>query len=189
MPPRHAYWTIIIDNAPTAFRAREREDLLPTLNQLRRTNKDVLLKWFGRGKLWDTPEAAQTAGHEPTGTREKRGRDWRPGGAHKDPRDRFKKGGKRRDDRPKTQTTSEKGPDTPRGTLPTGAQPWRDKPRGTPPAGAPPWRGRPDTRHDGGGAPPRHHAPLPDATSDPRHAQPKKLEEPRTKKPNSPGRR
>ena len=67
MPPRHAYWTILIDNAPTAFRAREREDLLPTLNQLRRTNKDVLLKWFGRGKLWDTPEAAQTAGREPTG--------------------------------------------------------------------------------------------------------------------------
>jgi hypothetical protein len=93
MPPRHAYWTILIDNAPTAFRAREREDLVPTLNQLKRTNKDVLLKWFGRGKLWDTPEAAETAGREP-GEDEKRGRDWRPGGTHKDPRDRFKKGGR-----------------------------------------------------------------------------------------------
>ena len=34
MPPRYAYWTILIDDKPTAFRAREQEELLPTLNQL-----------------------------------------------------------------------------------------------------------------------------------------------------------
>jgi hypothetical protein len=38
----------LIDNKPTAFRAGE-EDLLPTLAQLRRTNAEVVLKWFARG--------------------------------------------------------------------------------------------------------------------------------------------
>jgi hypothetical protein len=93
MPPRYAYWTILIDNRPTAFRAREKEEMLPTFHQLRRTNRDVVLKWFARGRLWETPEAAQAAGRETSASRETRGRDWRPGGAHKDPRDRFKKGG------------------------------------------------------------------------------------------------
>jgi hypothetical protein len=86
MPPRFAYWTILIDNKPTAFRAREQEELLPTLQQLRRTNKDVVLKWFARERLWDTPEAAQAARQAAAPAREKRGHDWRPGGAHKDPR-------------------------------------------------------------------------------------------------------
>ena len=62
MPPRYAYWTILIDNKPTAFRAREKEEMLPTFHQLRRTNRDVVLKWFARGRLWETPEAAQAAG-------------------------------------------------------------------------------------------------------------------------------
>jgi hypothetical protein len=91
MPPRYAYWTILIDNKPTAFRAREREELSPTVHQLRRTNKDVVLKWFARGRLWETPEAAEAASRQPAAPREKRGRDWRPGGAHQDPRDRFRK--------------------------------------------------------------------------------------------------
>jgi hypothetical protein len=200
MPPRHAYWTILIDNAPTAFRAREKEDLLPTLNQLRRTNKDVLLKWFGRGKLWDTPEAAQTAGRTPTGPDEKRGRDWRPGGTHKDPRDRFKKGGKRRHDALKIRTTAGQERDKPRGAPPAGAQPWRDKPRGAPPAGAQswrdkprgappagaqswrdntqPWRNRPDPRTAGGAGQTRHQASRPrDAAPD--RPDPKQGVEPR----------
>jgi hypothetical protein len=91
MPPRYAYWTILIDNKPTAFRTREKEEMLPTFHQLRRTNKDVVLKWFARGRLWETPEAAQAAARETVAAREQRGRDWRPGGAHQDPRDRFKK--------------------------------------------------------------------------------------------------
>jgi hypothetical protein len=218
MPPRYAYWTILIDNAPTAFRAREKEDLLPTLSQLRRTNKDVVLKWFGRGKLWDSPEAAQAADRAPAGAYEKRGRDWRPGGTHKDPRERFKKGGKRRDDRTKPDATARNRPPQPRGTPPAGGQPWRDKPRDTPPAGAQPWRdkprgtspagaqpwrnkpratpsgeeqswrGRPDTRHGSGGA--RHHKgpPLRDAGSAP-PAHPPKLENRRPRNPGPRGRR
>ena len=33
---RGAFWTIIVDDQPTAFRAPVREDLLPTLKQLQR---------------------------------------------------------------------------------------------------------------------------------------------------------
>ena len=87
MPPRYAYWTILIDNTPTAFRAREREELLPTLQQLRRTNKDVVMKWFARGRLWETPEEAHAAGRMAKAAGEKRRRDWRPGGQHKNPRE------------------------------------------------------------------------------------------------------
>ena len=90
MPPRYVYWTILIDHKPTAFRARERDELLPTLQQLRRTNTDVVLKWFARGRLWETREEEQNGWRRPP-VEEKRGRDWRPGGAHKDPRERFKK--------------------------------------------------------------------------------------------------
>ncbi|MGC4082442.1 MAG: hypothetical protein QM736_10135 [Vicinamibacterales bacterium] len=90
MPPRYAYWTILIDGTATAFRAKEREELLPTLNQLRRKNDDVALRYFARGKLWDSPEQAEWAGR--TAPRDdSRGRDWRPGGEHKDPRARFDK--------------------------------------------------------------------------------------------------
>src|SRR4051812_43608371 len=91
MPPRYVYWTILIDNKPTAFRAREKEDLLPTLAQLRRTNSEVVLKWFARGRIWDSPEAEQEAQKRPPVSGDKRGQDWRPGGMHKDPRDRFRK--------------------------------------------------------------------------------------------------
>src|SRR2546425_1083397 len=96
MPPRFAYWTILIDGKPTAFRARDHEELLPTLNQLKRTNKDVLLQWFARGKLWESPDAeraawrARDASAAPRGKGDVRGRDWRPGGEHKDPRQHFR---------------------------------------------------------------------------------------------------
>ncbi len=97
MPPRFAYWTILIDGAPTAFRARERDDLVPTFTQLKRTNDDVAMKWFAHGRLWDSPEAQRAhADRPPRKPAEKRGRDWRPGGQHRDPRARFKRK-KRRD--------------------------------------------------------------------------------------------
>lgn len=97
VPPRYVYWTILIDQQPTAFRARSQEDLLPTLHQLRRTNSDVVMKWFARGRLWESPEAERAAQQKPKFT-EKRGQDWRPGGVHKDPRARFDK--RKRADRP-----------------------------------------------------------------------------------------
>ena len=90
MPPRYAFWTILIDQKPTAFRAREQAELLPTLAQLRRTNRDVIVKWFARGRLWDSPEQERDAQRKPPPV-ERRTREWRPGGAHKDPRARFQK--------------------------------------------------------------------------------------------------
>ena len=125
MPPRFAYWTILIDNAPTAFRAREREELLPTLHQLQRKNADVVLKWFARGRLWESPEAERAAQYAPVPTRERRGADWRPGGAHKDPRDRFKKKG--RDE--KKRTWADSGSTRPPGAP---ARPLRTAPRSAP---------------------------------------------------------
>ncbi len=110
MPPRHTYWTILVGSSPTAFRAAERADLVPTFERLRSKHPEVVLKWFARGKLWDSQEAQNDAeGAERSATREGPPRDgaWRPGGTHRDPRDRFKKkpkdadgrGRDRRDDR------------------------------------------------------------------------------------------
>jgi hypothetical protein len=91
MPPRFAYWTILIDDAPTAFRARDAAELVPTLTQLKRTNANVVMKWFSGGRLWASPDAAREARRRPRPAREKRGATWRPGGAHRDPRERFRK--------------------------------------------------------------------------------------------------
>src|ERR671918_2229999 len=87
MPPRFAYWTIILEGKPTAFRAQQREDLLPTFKQLQNKHPDVVMKWFARGRLWESPEEAQA---EQRRAGERRGSDWRPGGEHRDPRARFK---------------------------------------------------------------------------------------------------
>src|SRR5262245_8754973 len=101
MPPRYAYWTILIDGQATAFRARERDELLPTFNQLARKNKDIVMRYFARGRLWDSPEQAQWASQnrKPLQPAERRGRDWRPGGQHQDPRARF---GKSKSGKPKS---------------------------------------------------------------------------------------
>ena len=56
MPPRFAYWTIILDGTPTSFRTKEREEILPLFNQLKAKNPTALLKWFSGGTLWDSPE-------------------------------------------------------------------------------------------------------------------------------------
>jgi hypothetical protein len=96
VPPRFSYWTILIDGQPTAFRAAKQEELLPTLTQLRRTNPVVEMRWFSRGKLWDSPEQARWATQNRPKVKEKRPRDWRPGGTHQDPRARFEKRAKDR---------------------------------------------------------------------------------------------
>jgi hypothetical protein len=162
MPPRYAYWTILIDGQPTAFRAREREELQPTLVQLQRKSANVTMRWFARGKLWDSREAEQAdfqeqrrAATEPRDRRdrppaaERRGNDWRPGGTHKDPRDRFKK--KNRPER----AWSEKDPATQRDRDKPGyaaKKPWADKPRGDRP-----WRDKPG----GAGKPNESRRPVP----------------------------
>jgi 23S rRNA pseudouridine2605 synthase len=149
MPPRFAYWTILIDNTPTAFRARDREELLPTFAQLKRKSEDVVIKWFAQGRLWDSPEAQRAVGRKPAYTGEKRGNDWRPGGTHKDPRDRFKK-----KNRPERAWSEGDGapPRSPRSDSAAGSRPWRDKPAG-PARGDRPWSGKP------AGAPARNDRP------------------------------
>jgi hypothetical protein len=87
MPPRYSYWTILAGGLPTAFRAAERDELLPTFHRIRHKHPDAELKWFARGRLWDSPEAAQDDQHR---ERERRDRNWRPGGEHRDPRQTFK---------------------------------------------------------------------------------------------------
>ena len=89
MPPRHAYWTIVIDDLPTAFRSGSRDELRPTFERLRSRHPSAVMRWFARGRLWDSPEAARQprAGQKPAA----RPREWRPGGEHRDPRDRFRK--------------------------------------------------------------------------------------------------
>ena len=94
MPPRYSYWTILAGGLPTAFRAAEREELLPTFQRLREKHPDAEMKWFAKGKLWDSPQDARRAddhsGSRPGAERgERRGRDWRPGGSHRDPRQPF----------------------------------------------------------------------------------------------------
>jgi 23S rRNA pseudouridine2605 synthase len=90
MPPRHAYWTIILEGKPTAFRAHTEEELLPTLKQLQARHPDTVLRWFSRGRLWHSKEEEQLAQAARKVARENRGREWRPGGTHRDPRERFK---------------------------------------------------------------------------------------------------
>lgn len=87
MPPRYSYWTILAGGLPTAFRAADREDLLPTFRRVKSTQPDAELKWFARGRLWASPEEAAAAAAP---TSPARGRDWRPGGLHKDPRQPYK---------------------------------------------------------------------------------------------------
>ena len=90
MPGRHAYWVIVTGSDATAFRARQPEDLLPTLKQLQRTQPDAVLKWFERSRLWNSPEEAHAATRIRRRPSPQRTRDWRPGGSHADPRARFK---------------------------------------------------------------------------------------------------
>jgi len=89
MPPRYAYWTIILEGKPTAFRAHSREELQPSFAQLQARHADIAMMWFARGRLWTSPEEERAASRRPRGG-EKRGSSWRPGGSHEDPRERFK---------------------------------------------------------------------------------------------------
>jgi hypothetical protein len=97
MPPRFTYWTIILDGQPTAFRSAEREQLLPTLKQLQTKNPDAVLRWFAHGRVWESPDEVRQlrerkrAEARDAALKEPRGRGWRPGGDHKDPREKFKR--------------------------------------------------------------------------------------------------
>jgi hypothetical protein len=98
MPPRYAYWTIIAGGLPTAFRMTEREELLPTFRRIKQRHPDAEMKYFARGRLWGSPvearvesERLQAEANARRGMRApSRGRAWRPGGEHQDPRQKFK---------------------------------------------------------------------------------------------------
>src|SRR5262245_19661871 len=144
MPPRYAYWTIIAGGLPTAFRAAEREELLPTFKRIQEKHPDAQMKYFARGKLWESREAAQAKAPTPESHRasEQRGRDWRPGGDHRDPRQGFIDAKKERNverrkdrfarkNRPDTeQARRERPPGPPRGS-------WQDRPPRETPYGDP----------------------------------------------------
>jgi hypothetical protein len=61
VPPRYAYWTIIVDNQPTAFRSGSVEEIMPTFNRLKAKQPSAILKWFQNGKLWDSRLDAREA--------------------------------------------------------------------------------------------------------------------------------
>lgn len=89
MPPRFAYWTILAGGLPTAFRAAERDDLLPTFRRIQEKHPDAEMKWFARGRLWASPEEARDYAKRPR-THGHRDRSWRPGGDHRDRREPHK---------------------------------------------------------------------------------------------------
>ncbi len=101
MPPRYAYWTILVDGGPTAFRAAEPDELLPTLKRLQVKQPGATMKWFEKGKLWESREEAKdqlSAGYTvapdgalvpPAEGAERRTKSWRPGGEHRDPREKY----------------------------------------------------------------------------------------------------
>jgi hypothetical protein len=86
MPPRHAYWTILVDEQPTAFRAAMQEDLQPTFKRLKEKHASTRLVWFQNGKIWNSRLDAQEAMYA-RGEMGRRG-DARQGGGFRDRHDR-----------------------------------------------------------------------------------------------------
>jgi hypothetical protein len=161
MPPRHTYWTILFGNQPTAFRAAEQEELLPTFKQIQAKHPDAVMMWFARGRLWKSPEEARDTFDRPRYDRPRGPRpDWkdRPhgdspkspasarwpnkagyGGASPpaSPKSRRDEGGKPRSGGGGAWQNRD---DRPQGDRPRGPRPeWKDRPQGDrpkPPASA-----------------------------------------------------
>src|SRR5580765_6141178 len=182
MPPRHAYWTILVDNQPTAFRAHEAEELQPTLNRLKEKHPSAVMMWFERGKLWESRDAARAEGlgegeRLPPGQRpwrdrpprddsrgdappareakgdtgRPRDRNWRPGGEHKDPQQKYKDAKKAKWQRFKQNIrdrhTDRDEPHPARGDESRPLPPERETPRETPESRPLPQADRPRTEH------------------------------------------
>ena len=162
MPPRYVYWTIIAGGLPTAFRMTEREELLPTFRRIKQKHPDAEMRYFARGRLWNSPDEARAeaaarraaaAQRHSTRGGPSRGRDWRPGGEHQDPRQKFKDAKKvrnqdRRQERFDRRYKSGAAPatgDARARPAPRARQTeWRDRGpySGKPPAGDRPWNDR-----------------------------------------------
>jgi len=89
MARHRAFWVIVAGTVPTAFRSPRRDDLVPTLVQLQRTQPDTQLRWFDGARMWDSPDQAEAALMQKHRERRDRGAGWRPGGSHEDPRARY----------------------------------------------------------------------------------------------------
>ena len=161
MPPRYAYWTIVVDEQPTAFRSASVEEIMPTFNRLKAKQPTAVLKWFQNGKLWDSELAAREAqirrGEE--GRRRDKNQqpdraprpatgklDWKPketGGAERPPKADWspRAAGARPRPEKRDRPSFRNGPNQ------RDAKPWSPKPSGAKPWGAKPWSAKPrDTR-------------------------------------------
>ena len=133
MAAQRAYWTILIGESPTAFRAREAADLQPTLVQLQRTQPNAVLKWFEHGRLWASPTEAADNQRTARRDRRDRDRDWRPGGTHVDVGLAYKRAKQAKWDRlrgkhrphPRSEGDPESSGDRPR--APRADRPWRPR--------------------------------------------------------------
>src|SRR4029079_18293904 len=131
MPPRHVYWTIIYGNQATSFRAATHKERLPTLKQLQSRHPDAVLKYFARGRLWNSAEEARAPYDD-----RRRDHRW-----DKRPRQDQPREDRPRQDRPRDDRWN-KGPqqDRPRQDRPPGDRwnkgPGQDQPRATVESGA-----------------------------------------------------
>jgi hypothetical protein len=155
---RHAYWVILAGTTPTAFRSSSRDVLVPTLRQLQRTQPDVTLRWFERGRLWESPEAARFGSRARPPAGDRRGEGWRPGGDHRDPHARFEltRDQRRARFKDRARRTREQVP-------PGGSGHEPPAPGSPPPPGRPrkPWASNRPLRRPWAGGPPAPHAPSP----------------------------
>src|SRR6187397_699584 len=135
MPPRYAYWTILVDDQPTAFRAGAKEDLLPTFNRLKEKHASATMMWFQNGKLWPSRLDAQEM-MRARGEMGRRG-DSRQGGGFRDrassPR-ASKPASSRSSDRPewtpKSSRPEARTPASPQDRKPAGSDKLEWKPKG-----------------------------------------------------------
>ncbi len=189
MPPRYAYWTILVDNQPTAFRAASQEDLLPTFKRLKQKHDSATMMWFQNGKLWPSRVDAQEAMR----MRGERGRegDRRQGGGFRSrqrdsvSRARSEPSSNKLEWQPKEKTSSGTRHEAP-GTRSAGTQPdrieWKPKGSFTPApkrADRPEWKPKSESSNKlewqpkGEGSPgTRHRAPSTRPTSGTRHPAP-----------------
>jgi 23S rRNA pseudouridine2605 synthase len=144
MPPRHTYWTILFGNQPTAFRAAEQDELLPTFKQIQAKHPDAVMMWFARGRLWKSPEEARDTFDRPRYDRPQRDSPKPQGDRPRGPKPEWQNRG------PKPEWQSRDG--RPQGDRLRGPRPeWKDRPRGDRPPGPPP--ASPKSRRDEGGKP------------------------------------
>jgi hypothetical protein len=145
----HSFWMIVDGTVPTAFRARSREDLLPTLRQLQRTQPEAAVVWFEAGRTWESQDAAREARELRRRAARDRKPSWRPGGAHVDPREKYKMTRDQKRARFKKRAAFDRRPPEGAGpTVPSIPPDTANPPRNEKPAGDRPFTRRPTRSFD-----------------------------------------